>query len=301
MKNIIKTTLFLTIAFLSQNFYGQEYSVQFQEYFNAKDTTNQIKVLTAWEKATPKDPELYTSYFNYYFSKAQKEFISLSTDEPQGMGLTLTDSTNQIAGYLSGQVTYDERYTTQAFQKIDEGIKLFPNRLDMRFGKTYALKELKRWDELTDVFIETVTYGNKINNDWLWTENKKLESGKENMLAAIQDYISEMFNTGNDKVIDNMRTISLEVLKYYPNHVESLSNIGTTYLIDKEYENALNYFLKAETINPKDAIVLNNIAYSYQLLENNVKAIEYYKKMLPYVSTETKESIKRVITGLESK
>lgn len=78
----------------------------------------------------------------------------------------------------------------------------------------------------------------------------------------------------------NMRTIAQEVLKYYPNHVESLSNLSITYLLTKDYDKGLEALLKAETIKPKDGIVLSNIAQAYKLKGDIQNARSYYEKML---------------------
>lgn len=45
-----------------------------------------------------------------------------------------------------------------------------------------------------------------------------------------------------------------------PNHVESLNNVALTYLVAGNYDKALFYLLRDETLAPKDVIVLNNIA-----------------------------------------
>ena len=96
-----------------------------------------------------------------------------------------------------------------------------------------------------------------------------------------------------------MRQIANAVLEYYPNHVESLSNLAITYLLKEDYDNGIEVLQKAEKINPKDCIVLGNIAFAYKLKGDHEKAIEYYDKVLEYGDNETKEFARQQLEELK--
>lgn len=103
----------------------------------------------------------------------------------------------------------------------------------------------------------------------------------------------------DDELLKNMREIAQTVLKYYPSHIESLSNSSITYLVEKKYEKALVPLQKAEEINPKDFIVLNNIAYCYKEMNNKDLAIEYYEKVIEYGDKRAVEQAKKEIEKLK--
>lgn len=276
----MKKTALLFVIIISQICFAQDYQTDFKKYFQANDTINQLKVLKEWNAKSPKDAELYTSYYNYHFLKSMVEVVTMSTEKPIGEGLVLRDSLNNDAGYLGSQINYNPLEIKKAFLKIDQGIKLFPNRLDMRFGKIYGLGKIKDWENFTSEIIKTIQYSASNNNEWTWTNNQKKEGGEKEFLLDIQTYQLQLYDTGNDNLLNNMREIANEVLKYYPNHVESLTNISLTYLIIGEYEKGIEPLLRAEKINPKDIIVLSNIAQGYKLQGNKQKAIEYYQKIV---------------------
>ena len=119
---------------------GQNYQSDFEKCSQEGDTIKQFEILVKWEKASPKNPELFTSYFNYYFAKSRDEILILSAGQPPAgeQALILTDSANNEAGFIGSQMNYRKTDLQKAFDKINEGIKLFPNRLDMRFGKIYG-------------------------------------------------------------------------------------------------------------------------------------------------------------------
>jgi tetratricopeptide (TPR) repeat protein len=199
---------------------------------------------------------------------------------------------------MGGQIVFNKDIAKKGIDKIEEGIKLYPNRLDMRFGKIYALGQLEDWGEFTNEIINAIRYSKTNKNQWTWTNNEKQSDGKDFFLSSLQDYQLQLYNTNNDSLLDNMAQIAEEILKVYPKHIESLSNLSISYLIKGEYENALIPLLKAEKINPQDNVVLNNIAYAYKMKGDKTKAVEYYEKVTKYSTGETKESAQQQIEAL---
>lgn len=281
------------------NSVGQNYFDEFKRICNSDDTTSQLKLLKDWEKTNPNDPELFTCYFNYYFKLSKKSAITIENDPKEfEESIEISDS-NGVKGYLVEKIYYDNDLLNRALKAIDSGIEKFPTRLDMRFGKLYALKQHENWNDFTKEIIKTIDYSNKINNQWTWTNNEMVEDPKTFLLDNIQSYLNMIYDTGDDLLLINMREISERVLKYYPNHIESLSNISITYLLTGKFEKGLEILLKAEKINPKDAIVLSNIAHAYKLKGDIDNAIKYYEKTILYGDEHTKEFAQEQIQSLK--
>ena len=298
-KSMKKIIGLLLTGFIFNFGIAQNYQGEFQKYFQTNDTINQIKILNEWEKSNPKDPELFTSYFNYHFIKSKKEVITLTTEEPDGKKLVLKDSLNQTAGYLGSEIYFDKTELQKGIDKINKGIELYPDRLDMRFGKIYVFGQVENWQEFTKAIIATIEYSSKNNNNWTWANNEIRENGKDFFLSSLQDYQVQLYNTGNDDLLVNMREIANEILKYYPNHIESLSNLSVTYLLTGEYDKGIEPLLKAEKIDPKDYIVLSNIAQGYKLKGDKNKAIEYYEKAIKYGDEQAKTFARQQIEELK--
>jgi tetratricopeptide (TPR) repeat protein len=178
---------------------------------------------------------------------------------------------------------------------------MYPNRLDMRFGKIYVLGQAEDWENFTNEIVKTIQYSNINNNEWTWTFNEKRENGKEFFLGSIQDYQLNLYETENDDLLKNMRTIAEEILKIYNDHIESLSNISITYLLTGEYDKGIEVLLKAEKINPNDGVILNNIAHGYVLKGDMDKSIAYYEKVLKLDDQRAVEFAKQQIEALKNK
>lgn len=296
MKHIL-TTLILFIS--TSLCFGQDYKAKFEKYAQEGNTAKQLDLLKKWEKEDPKNPELFTSYFNYYFLKARQEGLSITTTEPAEESLSFQDSTGKTAGFIGSQVIYEQETLKKGFDKIDEGIKLYPNRLDMRFGKIYTLGQIKDWERFTTEIVKTIRYSSKNDNNWTWTNNEKSPDGREFFLSAIQDYQLDLYYTENDDLLVNMRTIANEILKFYPEHIESLSNLAITYLLTEEFDKAITALLKAEKLAPTDVIILSNIAQGYKLKGNKERAIAYYEKTIQHGDEQTIAFAKQQIEELK--
>jgi len=288
--------IILSIIYIKS--YTQEYQSKFEDAFQTCDTLKQKEILHEWEQENPKDAELYTSFFNYYFTKSRREVLELTTEEIQGEGWALIDSSGNTAGYMGSKIIYDEIIMQKGLSKIDQGIDLYPNRLDMRFGKIYALGQINNWEYFTKEIIKTIQFSAKNDNKWTWTNNKSRKGGYKDFLLDIQNYQLQLYNTGDDSLLLNMRQIANEILKIYPNHIESFTNLSTTYLLLNEFDKAIENLFKALGINPKDIVVLSNLAHAYKLNGEKNKSIQYYNEIIKYGDKQSADFAKAQIQEL---
>jgi len=286
---------------------GQSFKQQFNDLVSKKDEAAQLELLKKWEAADSNDAELYVAYFNFYVNKSKKDFIELGSN-PKGedvLEIKNTDTTkNDPARYLYGNTSYDPALLKKGFEYADKGIEKNPSRLDIRFGKVYMYGETENYSDFTAEIIRTIDYSAIIKNKWTWEDNKPVDDPKGPkafLLSSIQTYQIQLYNTENDSLLENMKQIANAILKYYPDHVESLSNIAVVYMIGKEYDKALEALLKAEKIAPRDVIVLNNIAQAYKRKGDRKNAIKYYELIMKYGDEEAIEGAKEQIKELKSK
>ncbi len=296
--------IILGLTFLLCQTFGQGFQKQFYDLVSKKDTVGQIELLQRWEKTEKEDPELYVAYFNYYVMKSQTEQITLGQN-PKGekvLQIMNTDTTKkEPVGYIYGDTYYDTKLLNKGFGYINQGIDKFPTRLDMRFGKIYMFGKTENYEKFTQEIVKTIDFSAVIKNKWTWTDNKPVDDPEKFMLSAVQDYVFQLYNTENDALLDNMKRIAETVLKYYPNQVESLSNLSIVYLLKKEYDKALEPLLKAEKIDNQDYIVLSNIAQAYKLKGDYKKAIEYYELTVKHGDDAAKKYAKSQIEELKKK
>jgi tetratricopeptide (TPR) repeat protein len=285
MQKIITILLFTTFSSLV---FGQTNYEKFKKLYKSNDTTKIKGLLTEWEKTNPNDPELYTSAINFYFSNSKQENITVDRKQKSKQSFELTDSTGKVAGYINSTVGYNTDKLSKAIRYANTGIEKFPNRLDIRLGKCYLLQQIGDYDNFTKEIIKTVEYSQVNKNSWLWSENKKQEDAENFMLGTIQSYLKQLYETEDDNLLPNMIQIGEATLKYYHSSVEILSTTSVALMLTKQYDKAIGYLKQAEKINPKDYIVLNNIAQGYKLNGDKANAIKYYELTEKYGDQQAK-------------
>ena len=172
---------FFVFLGLSQAVYGQQdFQAQFKILFDKNDVAGEEKLLKIWEKTKPDDPELYVSYFNFYFNKSRKETLNLSTTPQKKDSLKITkDDDKNVVAYLGSQMNFDKANFDKAIVYLDNGIEKFPSRLDMRFGKIAAFGQIEDYATFTNEIVKAIDYSNVNKNQWLWKNGKAVENPKK--------------------------------------------------------------------------------------------------------------------------
>jgi tetratricopeptide (TPR) repeat protein len=303
MKMQTSILIFCLILFFNQG-NGQTFKQQFNDLVSKKDTIGQQKLLKQWEKTDSNDPELFVAYFNYYVNKSVSEMITLGQN-PKGENVLqiMDQDTNkkEPVGFIYSDTYYNPEMLSKGFDWINKGIEKHPDRLDMRFGKVYMFGQIEDYENFTKEIIKAIEYSSINKNEWTWADSKALDDPKDFLLSTIQSYQIQLYNTENDDLLDNMKRIAETILKYYPDHIESLSNLSIVFMLQKQYDKALEQLLKAEKLNSKDVIVLNNIAHAYKLKGDKKNAVKYYELTIKYGDKKAKQFAQEQIKELEKK
>ncbi len=176
-----------------------------------------------------------------------------------------------VGGYVGFQVWQKNRYDAafyaeqvnlalrnnqpqEAFNFVNEGILLFPQHLDLRFGKTYMCQMLGNVKCIKDELLKILQFSAKNNNPWLWLNDEPKDN--EFMLGILQNYQKDFWENGN---LAEMREVAEAVLNYFPDNVESLNTLAISYLIEGNWQEAEPYLKTAHQINPDDEIVNKNL------------------------------------------
>ena len=259
-----RNILFLAIGLLFCSVtYGQSFKKDFWTALQAKNMIKAEEVLNAWDFADANDPELYVSYFNYYTVKSLEK-----------------DST-----------VLDKQYTSKALEFISEGIERFPTRFDMRLAKIYMFERLKDFTSFTDEVIKLVNYSKKIEHNWKGENFSLINEAEEVFYGSVMEFQEKLFSEENPSLYKNIIQISNEMVKNYPNHVQSWLNISTINFMQKEYDKSLEALMKAINIEPKNAMLLFNIAHVYGLKGDKENTKKYYELSVAN-ATDKEEKLK---------
>ena len=246
--------------------FGQSYRVSFQMALEANDMTKAGEILKAWDFSDANDPELYVAYFNFYTIRSQ--------------------ATNVLN--VSG---FDTKYSKQALEYITEGIELFPTRFDMRVAKIYMLGALNDYPAYVSEILKMIAYSRKIENSWKEEDFMLVDKPEEMFFGAVLNAQEFLFTKENPALYKDIVRIAEEMLKYYPNHIQSLMNISTIRVKEKNYDKSIELLKKAIGIDPTNSILLYNIASVYNLKGDKDNAKNYFEQTIKHIK-EKEEKLK---------
>jgi len=259
-----RNILFLAIGLLfCSSTYGQTFKQDFRTALKAKDLVQAEKILNAWDFADANDPELYSSYFNFYTTKSLEK-----------------DST-----------VLDKEYADKALEFISEGIERYPTRYDMRLAKIIMLERLRDFTTYTDEIINLINYSKKIEHNWKGENFSLIKEPEEVFFGSVMEFQEKLFAEEKTSLYKNISRISNEMVKNYPKHTQSWLNISTIHVLQKEYDKSIEALLKAVDLEPKNAIVLFNIGHVYGLKGDIVNSKKYFELTVAN-STNKEERLK---------
>lgn len=260
-----------------------DYKSEYDNLLSARNLEGIAALLPKWEKAEPKNPELYIAYFNYYLLKGQRSTHSLDTYKKDNTNsLALVDQkTNKIAGYLNNNIWYEKEDVDKALSYLEKGLKFGKNRLDMYFGRIHILGEIGEYEKQSQKIIEVLKLGKEINHKWLWSMNEVIPASESEriFLVSINEYYKALLQKSEPKTFLAAEKACAAQLKLYPKDVEVHNYLALAYIGQGKIQEALNVLLKADKLAKEDYTILFNMASCYETLKQYDKAKECYLRI----------------------
>lgn len=265
-----------------------------------KDVHELKALIEQWEKAEPDSPDMYAAWYNYYIKLAMTDVVTLSTTAPKDSqeSLQLVDSTGVVAGYMYDVVSYSDSIIQLGYQKLDAAIRLFPDRLDLPFGKITMLFNQQHYPEVMQTLRYVLDRSEKNENKWLWTLNQPLDDADGVLKDSMQDFFIQLYNDQQD---DYALQLVDWMLQLYPTDIIFRSDKASMLAISKRYSEALPLYLSIYQDAPDDVIVASNIAHIYYTLGDKESTLKYYRKLVQCGDSEIESIAKERIKEIEEK
>lgn len=251
------------------------------------------KFAEEWEKDSPDDADLYVARANFYVTKAGSGRVEIRGNPKRGqykvsadrqddsLQYKLTDpKTGKVVGSIgtSGPQTESDAYK-KAIDVLETAHKKFPDRLDISFGLAHCFEEAVDFDNEFRVLKDTGEHAAGNLQNLRWMENKDLPGKPEEFIpVSLHEYANHWMQRrekGND---DRFLKIAELSNRLFPAHPYSWNDIGGYYGLRGDYAKALTFYKKAFELDPKDALIAHNIAYSLERLGQIDEARKYYKQ-----------------------
>ena len=282
MKRILPLLLLLaSLSISAQETYSPEEFLR--RYNNLTDRVGPSGVgvetlLNKWEEAYPDDVQQMLARFSFLFTRSQtSRVIQLPQDRYLGREplLPMTDSLGNKCNFFE-DTDFDEELYAQANLAIDQAIAARPERLDFRLVKIDAMMAFEK--ESPDMTLrqlkDLADYHFKQHPAWEYEGLGPVDP--EQFKAFMQDYCAALFRLGTDASAEAFKSFSEYLLTYCKDEPLYVDNLGSYYLVKKDYKKAQKYFDQVLKKHPDDMTALKN----GMLLSRTKKDTKLEKKYL---------------------
>ncbi|MCB2408577.1 tetratricopeptide repeat protein [Hymenobacter lucidus] len=235
---------------------AQNHQIDFRRAMQAQDTAKAHQVLKVWQQQKPQDPDWHVANFNYLLKKSYR--VVVSSDPDKKGGLVFNKANGDAAGSISEG--YEPTILAAARTTLREGIRVAPDRLDMRFGlaKTYELtgEPAAEIEVLSAALADRQASG----KPWRWKDGAALPAVEKVFVPeSLEEYMLPYWQMQNSEADEVVRQLAELLGKYYPESSLAPFNLGTYYAQKKQWPKSLELFQQANTRKPNDWQTLANL------------------------------------------
>jgi tetratricopeptide (TPR) repeat protein len=246
-------------------------------------------LLSKWEAAYPEDPNHMIARFAFCFNRCQHtRLVPMDRDRYLGNAplLPMTDSTGKKVNYFE-VVDYDEALFAEALSAIGKAIATAQNHLDWQMIKVNALLAYeKESPEMALQELKTlVTFHYTSKPDWVHDQLGSVTG--EQFEAIMQDYCAALFRINSPASQEAFKALSEHLLTYSKDNPLFLDNLGSYYLVKKDYKKARKYYDQVLKKHPADMTALKNCLLMCRTTKDVKAEKKYLALMAAHGETET--------------
>lgn len=177
----------------------------------------------------------------------------------------------------SAMLASDNEYDA-AIEFLEEGVKRFPNEINLLFNLGAFYEKAKRYDECINIM-------------------KRIIKESPDHHAAL-NFIGYLY-AELDRDLDLALEYVDKALELKPGDPYYLDSLGWIYFKLEDYEAAEIYLQKALKLAPEEGVILEHMGDVYRALEKKKEAVNYYNQALLVLEQEDRERVRNKLNCLE--
>jgi Tfp pilus assembly protein PilF len=266
---------------------------QFRKAVMADNAPAVEQVLTDWEKATPRDPDLYVAQFNWLLKKGER--LELQSATAKGEGFTIKDKKGKAVGSLGSG--YDPVLAEQAGQALVKGLTFAPDRLDMHFGLAKLYEMTGQPKRQIEALRNALAHRPADGKAWRWRDGGALPAAEALFVpGSLEEYAGFYWRQEGSEPLEHARAIAELIEQYYPQSSLGPFNTGVYYSITGQAAKAYAKLQQADALAPDDASTIGNLTKLAIDLKRKDDATRYLARLrkLPSTSESVAELAKQL-------
>lgn len=273
---------------------------KFQNAYIEGDTLEMVSIINYWSKTRSLQDEGDFQLCTFYYHVTKAANTKEKSIEENSLEIELVEQSELAKREKAALSQFKNKHLLIAEEALTKGIQYDPNRLDLIFALIKFNLDNQNWSKYSETTIYCIQQSKKNSNQWNWNNNTKYKDGEKGLLAAIDEFQSDLFAIGDDSLLSYMRMIAEELNKVYPNHLQAYFDMSIAHIINKDFDKAMKILQVAEIKFPKDQILLGNMAYCLKMKGDKKEATEYYKKVIKHGDFDHADAAKKRIEELQT-
>jgi tetratricopeptide (TPR) repeat protein len=263
----------------------REFEVQWHDLLAQRSYPAAEKLIKGRERQLPNDPEALIARANLYFRQATGP----------GAGFGAGGRAGAAAGDSAG---LDTVLAQRAIDTLRDGIKRFPNRLDIRMGLAFVCRQLGMRSAEVQLIGELIAYARDHGDSLRWSYGEPLPMPARKYVPQLLHesvrYYTDRGAPGDDQV---MMAIAQMVMQAYPESPLAPNDVGYWFANHNQWARSLEFLERAERADSTDALVLYNLGWANEQLRRRDPAIHYYRRSLSLGTAGSNADIARSASG----
>ncbi len=291
----MKKLVLLIMAYVLLAWTATDFSSKFADAINNNNAVEADSLVRIWEVSSPDDPELVPARAILSQYKAQTLLLRpTDTVYNDGAAFFVADSVGNMISLIE-RMTDDSVYQ-QSMDEIDRGIAMYPNILPFRVIKASRASLFSDWPEVLSVMGAVLDSG---DYQWLWVDRHPIgDTVGVYIRSVITDFMHVMGISGDTAAVSMAEALGRKALARYPEDPGLLIEAGCIANQKDEFKTALDFFERADELQPGNWITRYNIASAKLSLGDTVAALAICSEI---AGSNCPEMIKAEAAGLEKK
>lgn len=280
------------------------YKAALAKIYSLDDSSKEkaLKLIEELDKENVESVNIELLKYNLLKDQSDEDVIDTLKDE--------YDKDTFMGSYIRAIESYDNKKYDDAFKYAKKSIVM-----NKDYNGTYYLiediKYAQKKSEAAEPFVIDAMYNETYNYNTLikiaeYYKNILKDSNKAihyyELAGLVNPKDSDVFyNIGliqvNNQRVDEAITSIKKSISINENNPKYYRALGCIYLEKKDKEKSIDYIRKAYSLDEKDISTLNDAAYYYAVLDNNIdRAMTNIKSAYDGINDNTKEENKKIIS-----
>lgn len=281
---------------------AEDYAARFKQLRDQKADGAQIDaLLDEWRAKNSNDPDAWITSANYYFNQSVGPYMSAEPPK-KGDYAIKEEKTGKQAGSISFRPNVAQT-SRNAATILQEATGKWPDRLDIWCGLSWMYQEGGDFDNEFGTLQKMVAYVREHPTGLKWLKGEPLTEPADKFvpekLHSYATYYEKKENPEDDK---RMLKIAMFSAEQFPNHPYAFNDVAVYYSINKDYPKTREWLEKAHQADPKDGLVIYNLAYVSEKMGDKSAAKKWYEENLKVEPDgDHAEKVKQALAKLKRK